>query len=373
MRVAIVRGKYLNQYEMQSYEPLKNEFDLVGFASLKPLGDEFNFRVEKLPSPLDLPDFPFKMPLLNRVFSDGHFLLGLERKLAGFDIAHSAETYFGITRQCLWAKGAGLVKKVVVTIWENIPFANEGIWGRRRLKKEAILGADFFIACSQKARQALLKEGVENEKVKVVYPGIDLKKFSPARREKTNELIILFVGRLEKYKGVYEILKAIKLLLMDKKLKEKKMRFWFVGDGREKKKFFKLEKRLGIEKFIKHFTARYSKITEIYKKADIFWAPSWETEYWQEQFGMAILEAQAAGLPIITTDCGSIKENAGDEAFYVEQGDCFGLYKIAKKLILDKRLRLEKGRKARKRAESFFDCERTALAISSIYKRLIEK
>jgi len=177
MKIAIVRGKYLNKYEMQYYEPLVRKHKLVGFGSLSPIHDKFAFPVVKLPSPMDLPNFPYKMPILNRLFVDAQYLLGLEEKLRGFDIAHSAETYMHFTQQCLNAKKRGDVKKVVVTVSENIPFANEGIWGRKKFKKRALEEVDHFIAISQRAKEALILEGCPEEKITVIGHHVDTKKF----------------------------------------------------------------------------------------------------------------------------------------------------------------------------------------------------
>jgi len=92
-KVALVRGKFLNAYEMQLFDGLKNKYDLTAFGSLTPYHETFGFPVIKLPSPMDTPDFPKKMSVLNRIFVDAHYLYGLEENLKGFDIVHSAETY----------------------------------------------------------------------------------------------------------------------------------------------------------------------------------------------------------------------------------------------------------------------------------------
>src|SRR3990172_767068 len=96
-KIAIVRGKFLNRYEMQFFEPLVRYFDITAFGSLTPFHDRYAFPVVKLASPMDLPDFPYKMPILNRLFTDAHYLLGLTERLQGFDLVHSAETYFYYT------------------------------------------------------------------------------------------------------------------------------------------------------------------------------------------------------------------------------------------------------------------------------------
>lgn len=164
MKVAIVRGKFLNQYEMQLFEKLPPRFQLTGFASLTPFHDRFSFPVVKLPSPMDLPDFPYKMQILNRLFIDAHYLWGLEEKLKGFDLVHSAETYYHYTQQGLNARKKGYVKKVIATVLENIPFNNEGIWGRKMFKARARRELDHIVALTHKTKDALIKEGCDPKK-----------------------------------------------------------------------------------------------------------------------------------------------------------------------------------------------------------------
>lgn len=115
-KVAIVRGTFLNAYEMQFFEPLIDRFDITAFASMRPYHDAFAFPVKKLPSPMDLPDFPKKMAILNRLCIDAHYLFGLEANLRGFDLVHTAETYYHYTQQCLSAKRKGWVKRVIATV-----------------------------------------------------------------------------------------------------------------------------------------------------------------------------------------------------------------------------------------------------------------
>ena len=113
-KIAIVRGKFLNQYEMQFYNPLVKQYNLLGVGSLTCFHDRFDFPVTKLPSPVDIGEFPYKMSVLNRVFTDAHYLFGLENILKGYDIAHAAETYYHYTIQCLEAKRKGYIKKVLL-------------------------------------------------------------------------------------------------------------------------------------------------------------------------------------------------------------------------------------------------------------------
>lgn len=373
MKIAVVRGKHLNKYEMQLYEPLAKKFQLVGFGSLKPFHDNFAFPVIKLPSPMDLPDFPYKMQILNRFFIDAQYLFGLEKELKGFDIAHTAETYMHFTQQCLNAKKKGYVKKVIATVFENIPFGNEGIWGRKQFKKRAIKELDHIVAISERSKEALILEGTVPKKITVINQHIDTKAFQPKSklRNKNSRLNILFVGRLELYKGVYEVIFAAGKLLQDPELKDYQLIFTLIGEGSEKKKLLELEKRMRISNKVFHKSVSYEKMSDEYQKADIFTAPSRATRHWQEQFSTVLLEAQASGLPIVTTFSGGIPENVGNAALLVGPADFYSLYEGIKKLILNSNLRETLGKKARARAIEKFDISLGAKKLAEIYEKVI--
>ncbi len=376
-KVAVVRGKFLNAYEMQLFEPLVDRFDITAFASSTPYHDTFTFPVVKLPSPMDLPEFPKKMPILNRIFTDAHYLYGLEEKLKGFDLVHSAETYYHYTQQALAAKKKGYVKKVIATVLENIPFNNEGIWGRKVFKKNARENLDHIIALTQRTKETLLLEGAEERKITVISHAINTDVFYPERNffktigSLKKDFTILFSGRLEIYKGVYEILYAIKLLTMDKDLKEYTLRFLFVGNGSEKEQMFSLEKKLQIERFIEHKQVSYEKMPEEYRKADLFLAPSKPTNTYQEQYCTALLEAQATGLPIITTFSGGIPENIEDAGIIVGPGDFYSLKEAIKDFLLSSQKRLSFGKKARERAEKVHSTKVLSKKMADLYQSLL--
>lgn len=372
-KIAIVRGKFLNQYEMQSYEPLTASFDLTAFGSLTAFHTHFAFPTVKLFSPLDVPDFPYKTQLLNRLFTDAHYLVGLEGALEGFNIAHSAETYFHFTKQCLDAKQKGYIQKVIVTVWENIPFNNEGIAGRKEMKERVLREADHFIAVSQRAKSALLLEGANEGKITVISPGIDTKVFFPAKEisKKNTEVSLLFVGRLVKNKGIYELLYALKMLKLDISLENIFLSLIIVGSGSEKSDLQELARKLDIQDYINFKKVSYDDIAEEYRRTDIFVAPSKEDKCWQEQWGMALMEAQACGLSIVTTRSGSIPENVGDAALLVQPGDVVSLKEALKKFILNPKLRLEYAKKARERAVKVHDIKIAVKKIKEVYERVL--
>jgi glycosyltransferase involved in cell wall biosynthesis len=315
------------------------------------------------------------MPILNRLFVDAQYLFGLEGKLQGFDIVHSAETYMHFTQQCLNAKKKGYVKKVVATVSENIPFANEGIWGRKKFKKRALVEVDHFIAISQRAKEALILEGCAEEKITVMGHHVDTKRFkiqnSKSEIRNSKLINILFVGRMEWSKGVYEVIFSAKKLLSDPELKNYSLNFTLIGEGKEKKRILDLERRLGIEKWVIHKVVPYEKMPGEYQKADIFLAPSLITRHWQEQFGMVLIEAMACGLPIVTTLSGAIEEVVGEAAVKVQPGDFYSLTQAIKNFILNPKARLEYGKKARQRAVSYFDIKIGAKKLEEVYRKVL--
>lgn len=377
-KIAIVRGKFLNRYEMQFFEPLVDRFSITAFGSLHPYHDRFAFPVVKLPSPMDLPDFPYKMPFLNRLFIDAQYLLGLEERVKGFDLVHTAETYFHYTQQCLNAKKKGYVKKVIATVLENIPYNNEGIRGRRAFKKRAREELDHIIALTQKTRDALLAEGADPKRITVISHFINTKRFQPKQKPKSRSVTVLFCGRLEEYKGVYDVLAAAQALLANPDLSGYSLRFLFVGDGSEKGKMVKSEWLLGIEHAVEHKSVPYEQMPVEYQSADIFVAPS-KRQYrhgkvtWEEQYNTALLEAQASGLAIVTTRSGGIPENVGDAAILVDPGDIHGLTEAIKRFILNANLRSTYGRKARKRAETVHDAQIGAGKLARLYEHILHQ
>ncbi len=376
MKVAVVRGKFLNKYEMQFFEPLADTFDITAFGSLTSFHDDFRFPIVKLPSPMDLPDFPYKMPVLNRLFIDAHYLLGLEGKLKGFDLVHTAETYFRYTQQCLNAKKKGYVKRVIATVLENIPYNNEGIYGRRAYKARARQELDHIIALTNKTKIALLLEGADAKKITVISHFIDTKEFYPTkeallrRRQAQRKLTVLFSGRIEWYKGVFDIVKAAQKLIHDPALKQYFLTFVFVGNGSEKGKMLDLEQRYGLKRHFVHTSAPYEHMNTLYNTADIFIAPSKPTPTYEEQYCTALLEAQAAGLPIVTTRSGGIPENIGDAGIMVRPGDIPAIADALKSYILSPKKRMLYAARARRRAVHVHDARIGAKKLTSLYESL---
>ncbi|KKU88357.1 MAG: hypothetical protein UY16_C0008G0004 [Candidatus Gottesmanbacteria bacterium GW2011_GWA2_47_9] len=182
-----------------------------------------------------------------------------------------------------------------------------------------------------------------------------------------------YIGRLEEYKGVFDVLEAARILISDPELATYSLRLLFVGDGGEIREMRRMEQTLGMGRFVEHLVASYEKMPSVYQSADIFVAPSKPTPTWEEQYNTALLEAQASGLPIVTTNTGGIPENVGDAAVIVEPGDIQAITRAIKRFILDAKLRLLYAHKARKRAETVHDARIGADKLARLYEQVLHQ
>ncbi len=363
MNIAFVRGQYINNFELQSYYPMlkkHKDVQITGFSSLKPK-HKINIPTIKLPSPVDLPSFPKKLPILNRmVCGDAMYLWGLENKLKGFDIVHVRETYFHFSSQAVYAKRLGKIPKILVTCSETIPFNHETIWGRKRLKQNVLQEANHFHCLTQKAKDCLIKEGVIDKKITVIPYGVDLDEFKPLSNPKNRKHVKgLFIGRLEDQKGVSELVLAYKKINLE--FPDFELRV--VGQGPDAHKF----QNLGIEPEF----YPYSIMPQIMNDTDFLILPSKATTYWEEYLGMVLLEAMACGLPVLTTNCGAIPEVVSNAALVVEQGKENELYKGMKEMILNKILRLELRDKGLRRVKANFDARKQGEKLYEMYRKLV--
>jgi len=390
MKIAIVRGQYLNKFEMQNIAPLENKYDIIAYTTHSNIFDTRNVGIplKKLYSIESISRLAYGLvrrgseKLLCR-FGLENYIFGLEKELHGCDIVHTAETSTRYSYQVIKLKKK-IGFKVVATVWENIPYREEcffthikGMDHRKRVVRENV---DMFIAVTEKAKEALLLEGVKEDKIHVIHPGIDLSRFKPLSAGETllreqgfskDNFVILFIGRLVYEKGIYDLLLAAKKIIEDIDLSKFLPRFLIVGSGPEHVNVLRLLNEWRIEKYFKlKGNIIYDEIPYYYNLADIFVLPSLPVRTWQEQFGMVLVEAMASGLPVITTFCGSIPEVIGNTGRLIPAGNSFMLYREIKNLILNKTLRDGLGKKARERAEKEFDSIKCAEKIADIYGSL---
>jgi D-inositol-3-phosphate glycosyltransferase len=180
---------------------------------------------------------------------------------------------------------------------------------RIRAERQIATEADLLIASTDDEREDLaLLYGADHDRIRVVAPGIDLATFSPmpkrdARRKigYPDERLLLFVGRLERLKGVETILRAL-ALASDRRHQD--VRLLVLGeDSRdaaqsEKDRLRALAAELGIADRVDFLgSVAHHELPYFYAAAEACLMPSYS-----ESFGLVGLEAQACGCAVIASN-----------------------------------------------------------------------
>ncbi len=133
-----------------------------------------------------------------------------------------------------------------------------------------------------------------------------------------------------------------------------------VGQMTEKQKSLADQYHLQIENLVH---VPYNRILDAYKRCDVLCFPSF-----YEGFGLPIIEAQAIGRPVITSDFGAMKEVAGDGALLVCPNNIEEIKDALLQIIQDKNIREDLISKGLNNAERF-----KAETISELYAKVYEK
>jgi glycosyltransferase involved in cell wall biosynthesis len=155
---------------------------------------------------------------------------------------------------------------------------------------------------------ALIKdERLPGEKIKVIHNGIDLNNWQTFNRWELRQklgleretFVILAVGRLVAWKGHSFLINALNTPPLKA---EKNIKLLIAGDGPLKKQLTQLVAEQGLSAKIT-FLGYVTNVPELMAAADLFVLPSIN-----EPFGLVLLEAMAAKLPIIATNDGGVPE-----------------------------------------------------------------
>jgi len=224
--------------------------------------------------------------------------------------------------------------------------------------KKAIEGTDLFMMRTTRVNNYLNHFRIPDRKKVLIYHGVNTKRFYPPKKEKEDDKIrILFVGVLHVSKGLDDILDVFPKLI---KKSGKNIELVICGRGPLVGKVVGMAKDLPIR-----YMGNVSnlKLPDVYRNSDIFCGPSKDSymfgvKSWEEGFGFVFAEAMASGLPIVTNNCGAIKEVVGDDNYVCEQYDRKALEDSLLEIIKDDKMSRNIGEKNRKRVIELYDLEK---------------
>ena len=170
--------------------------------------------------------------------------------------------------------------------------------------------ASALIACSSGLKERALKfSPIAN--IEVITNGVDTEKFKPVKRNDSNSLKLITVGRLSETKRVDILIDAVERI----KNEGIDVHFTIVGDGQQRNSLEqqivnkKLPDMIKITGFVKA-----DDMPQYYSRSDLYVSATM-----QEGMSNAMLEAMASGLPIVTTQCEGVDELIGDNGVIIEQ------------------------------------------------------
>jgi glycogen(starch) synthase len=236
--------------------------------------------------------------------------------------------------------------------------------------KEALKKAKRIISVSHMVAREFKAIGVPEEKIAIIPNGIDLEEYkqlpmgTPFRKRldiKENEKIVLTIGRLEKIKGFQYLIKALPSIIQEigsTKLVIAGPDFNYGG------KLKKLTEETNVQEHVIFYGPINGKEKfEAFSAANIVAVPSL-----YEGFGMLLLEAMAAGKPLVATNTGAAPEiiQNGKNGILASPGNVEDLAGKIIKLLSDDQLMYLIGQESRKTVEAF-NWEKVSEQIHKLY------
>jgi glycosyltransferase involved in cell wall biosynthesis len=342
--VLVVRGHLVNPWDLRAWALLPDRFEVTALVTGSNVFDTTSVPLKqtKVRALRDLLPRGRIGDMAMGVVRDRY--LRADEELARADVVHAAELSFWFAGETARRK-ADHRFKLVLTVWETIPFLETY---RNRLarvyRQQTLEATDLFLAATERAREALLLEGVEPERIEVCYPGIDVDRFSEAARPEhpPEEHVIISPGRLVWEKGHQDVMRALAAIRQGlvPAPGEVRPRLLLVGSGPEEKRLRAYADELGIGDAVEFGSAPYDEMPALYARASCmvlaslatasggYWLGDVPRFFWEEQFGLVLAEAMAAGLPILASQAGAIPEVADGAASYFLPGDWMGLARL---------------------------------------------
>jgi glycosyltransferase involved in cell wall biosynthesis len=372
-RVLIVRGHQVTPWELAPWRELPERFEvsylLTGSNRFAAPDGLRAVRVRALRDLL--PPGPLGEAGAQAL---GDRYISARESFASADVVHAEELSYWFAAEAARHKrrhGFALVQ----TVWETLPLLDAYRNRHARRHRELVLAqTDLFLAATARAANALRLEGVGDERIVVCPPGVDVARFAAAAtpagagsdevatgapadavaaasghaapaagaRAAPAQHTIVSPGRLAWEKGHHDVLRALAALhrgiVTAPDGQTVAPRLLIVGTGPEQERLRAHAHELGIGGAVEVAGVPYERMPAVFAGASAMVLASLSSAsgayhplgtphaFWEEQFGMVLAEAMAAGLAIVASTSGAIPEVlAGAPADLLAPGDWLGI------------------------------------------------
>jgi glycosyltransferase involved in cell wall biosynthesis len=205
---------------------------------------------------------------------------------------------------------------------------------------------------------------IPEDKLRVIYNGIDTDIFSPSRTVKRLEnRLLVVISRDTAVKGLRYMLEALAILRQKHDLE-----LVVVAKGADNSATQKLISTLGIKDYVKFIDELDTvELVNQYRLASIVIIPSV-----YEGFGLPAAEAMACGAPTVSTTAGALPEVVGDAGILVPPADVKALANATSALVVSPNKRKQLSEIGRKRIVQMFNWRNTAQQTADVYAEAIE-
>ena len=269
-----------------------------------------------------------------------------------------------------WATRGRSLPLVLSVRGSDIHLLGKGLL--QRLNQHIYRRMDRIVAVSEDIARKLEEAGVEPDKLRVVYNGVD-QRFKPADKlEMRRQLVlpqecflVLFVGLLVPIKGLDVLLRALG------QVGDQRLHCAIVGDGPLKGELETEVRQLKLDKQVRFCGRRpTAEIPAWINAADVLVLPSRS-----EGRPNVVLEAQACGVPVIATRVGGTPELVRDgvNGLLIDSEDVEALAQRLVLLMKDQNYRQQLGKRARENiVGGNFSWDYSARSMQEIYRELLE-
>jgi glycosyltransferase involved in cell wall biosynthesis len=225
------------------------------------------------------------------------------------------------------------------------------------------------IVVSDAVGATLRRWGVAASKVSTIPNGVDLERFRGAAPVLRNEIaaegqaLVGFVGRLVSDKGGMLLIRAARQVLAI----YPKTKFVLVGEGAARQEWETLSTQLGISEYVS-FAGMREDMPGVYESLDIVVLPSLV-----EALPMCLLEAMAAGKPVIATRVGAVPKlvNSEETGLLLDPGDVDGLAGAILRLLRDPELASRLGENGRAHVARHYSAEAMGRSYIGKYQQML--